>query len=219
MVVVMLISWESPEGMSPGHANEKLQKKIEILGGKILGKWDVDCEVYSSLNGIVGLSDTQTTQPANLGGATAPQQAIYVLHNSNYSLSTFAILEDNTVLIADSSFDQFMPHMKVFYKKGQRSDAKGNRYELNEFIIKTGVATFGGSQQKILLLEITYLLSDYVHESIGIIRELAKLLLDNSFPGIETPITVREDKKFSPSDLLLQYKALFSHVKKPSTVK
>ena len=32
MVVIVLISWESPEGMSPGHANEKLQKKIEILG-------------------------------------------------------------------------------------------------------------------------------------------------------------------------------------------
>ena len=84
----------------------------------MLGKWEVDCEVYSALTGIVGLSDTQT-QPANLGGATAPHQAIYVLHNSNYSLSTFAILEDNTVLIADSSFDHFMTHLKPFYKKGE----------------------------------------------------------------------------------------------------
>lgn len=83
----------------------------------MLGKWEVDCEVYSALSGIVGLSDTQT-QSTNPGGTTSPHQTIYVLHNSNYSLSTFSILEDNTVLIADSSFDHFMTHLKPFYKKG-----------------------------------------------------------------------------------------------------
>ena len=88
------------------------------VGGRLLGKWEVDCEVYSALSGIVGLSDTQT-QSTNPGGATSPHQTIYVLHNTNYSLSTFAILEDNTVLIADSSFDHFMTHLKPFYKKGK----------------------------------------------------------------------------------------------------
>ena len=61
--------------------------------------------------------------------------------------------------------------------------------------------------------------SDYQHECLGRIAELAKLLLDSSFPGIEPPATVREDKKFSPSDLLLQYKSLFSHLKKPTAIK
>ena len=83
----------------------------------------MDCELYSSLNGIVGLTDSQAPAATPLGGATGPQQAIYVLHNSNYSLSTFAILEDNTVLTADSSFDQFLPHMKAFYKKGYKVDS------------------------------------------------------------------------------------------------
>ena len=142
MVVVILIHWEAPEAMPPGHANDKLQEKIEILGrpilgailvydilvlscnainlgGKLSGKWEVDCEVFYSISGIVGLSDTASAQPSGLGGAASPQQAIYILHNSNYSLSTFAILENNTVLIADSTFDLFLPLLKTFYvKKG-----------------------------------------------------------------------------------------------------
>ena len=85
--------------------------------------------------------------------------------------------------------------------------------------MKTGVATYGAGQHKTLLLEVTYLKSDTPQECTDKITELAKLLLDTSFPEVEIPRTVREDNKFSPTDLMLQYKLLFSHLKKPPGAK
>ena len=40
--------WDIPEGMNPTQGMEMLQKKVELLGGRSLGPWTIECETLQS---------------------------------------------------------------------------------------------------------------------------------------------------------------------------
>ena len=43
-----ILLWDPPEGLNPTQALEYLQKRLDILGGKALGTWSIDCETLQS---------------------------------------------------------------------------------------------------------------------------------------------------------------------------
>ena len=40
--------WDPPEGFNATRGLELLQRKVELLGGKSLGPWSVECETLQS---------------------------------------------------------------------------------------------------------------------------------------------------------------------------
>ncbi len=40
--------WDLPEGMNPTQGMEMMQKKLELLGGRSLGPWAIECETLQS---------------------------------------------------------------------------------------------------------------------------------------------------------------------------
>jgi len=40
--------WEPPEGYNPPQALDLLQRKVDLLGGKRLGDWNMECETLQS---------------------------------------------------------------------------------------------------------------------------------------------------------------------------
>ncbi len=75
----------------------------------------------------------------------APQRVIHLMHNSEQPASCFAVLDTGTCLVADSLLDLIIVKLKEFYtsRKNVRVEAKGQRYELADFIIKIGSVVVG----------------------------------------------------------------------------
>ncbi len=67
------------------------------------------------------------------------------MHNSEQPASCFAVLDTGTCLVADSLLDLIIVKLKEFYtsRKNVRVEAKGQRYELADFIIKIGSVVVG----------------------------------------------------------------------------
>ena len=78
------------------------------------------------------------------------------MHNSEQPASCFAILDTGTCLVADTLFDILILKLKDFYscRKNYRMETKGQRYELDDFVIKVGSVIMGGSISKGVLLEV-----------------------------------------------------------------
>ena len=51
-----ILLWDYPEGMTAAQGLELLQRKVEILGGKSLGPWSVECETLQSTQTLSELS-------------------------------------------------------------------------------------------------------------------------------------------------------------------
>lgn len=80
------------------------------------------------------------------GCVTSPvQRTVNVLHNSEQPATSFGILDTGTSLVADHLFDCLMNKLKGVYqqKKGFKIEARGQRYELGDFIIKIGSVSMG----------------------------------------------------------------------------
>lgn len=91
-------------------------------------------------------------QPGSL--AVIPGQTgklMYVMHNSEYPLSCFALFENGPCLVADANFDTLMVKLKGFFQnaKANKIESRGTRYQYCDFLVKLGTVTMGPSARGI----------------------------------------------------------------------
>lgn len=80
-----------------------------------------------------------------------PTKLMYVMHNSEYPLSCFALFENGPSVIADANFDVLMVKLKSFFHnaKGNKMESRGTRYRYCDFLVKVGTVTMGPSARGI----------------------------------------------------------------------
>lgn len=84
----------------------------------------------------------------------APVRTVNILHNSEHPASCFALLDTGTCLVADNLFDFLMIKMNGIYtpKKSQNKiESKGQRFEVEDFIVKVGSVSMGPTFKGILI--------------------------------------------------------------------
>ncbi|KAF4802797.1 mediator complex subunit 20 [Turdus rufiventris] len=76
---------------------------------------------------------------------------MYVMHNSEYPLSCFALFENGPCLVADANFDTLMVKLKGFFQnaKANKIESRGTRYQYCDFLVKLGTVTMGPSARGI----------------------------------------------------------------------
>ncbi|XP_010583022.1 PREDICTED: mediator of RNA polymerase II transcription subunit 20 isoform X1 [Haliaeetus leucocephalus] len=126
------------EGKSLQQTVEILTRKLELLGAEKQGTFCVDCETYHTAASTIS-SQGQTGK------------LMYVMHNSEYPLSCFALFENGPCLIADANFDILMVKLKGFFQnaKANKIESRGTRYQYCDFLVKVGTVTMGPSARGI----------------------------------------------------------------------
>ncbi|XP_066215535.1 mediator of RNA polymerase II transcription subunit 20 isoform X3 [Saccopteryx leptura] len=126
------------EGKSVQQTVELLTRKLEVLGAEKQGTFCVDCETYH-------------TAASTLGSQGQTGKLMYVMHNSEYPLSCFALFESGPCLIADTNFDVLMVKLKGFFQsaKASKIETRGTRYQYCDFLVKVGTVTMGPSARGI----------------------------------------------------------------------
>lgn len=199
MGVTCVCPWPLLSGKSGQQVVDVLQKNVELAGAKWSGSWCVDCETYQSVS--------------NMG---SPTKILHIIHNTEFPMSTFASLENGSCLIADKGFDSVLSKLKGFYepRKGAKIEAKGQRYELGDFVVKIGQVTVGVSFKGILM-EIEYLPCLVASQCWSLIQEFLEGItgIAVSMPPLPGK---KSDSKFTPSDTISQYLEQFSKWKKTS---
>ena len=84
---------------------------------------------------------------------TGPSKLIHIMHNTEQPLTSYAITDSGICLVADTVFDGMMQRLKTFYtpRKSSRIEAKGQRYELGDFVVKLGVISIGAHSRGIII--------------------------------------------------------------------
>uniref|UniRef100_A0A8C5LL03 Mediator of RNA polymerase II transcription subunit 20 n=1 Tax=Jaculus jaculus TaxID=51337 RepID=A0A8C5LL03_JACJA len=126
------------EGKSVQQTVELLTRKLELLGAEKQGTFCVDCETYH-------------TASSTLGSQGQAGKLMYVMHNSEFPLSCFALFENGPCLVADTNFDVLMVKLKGFFQsaKASKIETRGTRYQYCDFLVKVGTVTMGPSARGI----------------------------------------------------------------------
>lgn len=220
MGVTVLQPYQIPEGKSGAQAIDYLSKRLLALGAVHTGQFLVDCETYISA-------------PQH-----GPSKAVHVLHDSEYPVTTFSILDTGTgkqiPLVADNLFDLLMLKMTSVYtsKKQTKIEAKGARFEYGDFLIKLGSVTMM-ENFKGILIEIEYRPCVVLFYCWEMIREVLQSFLGVSvpkeFPPYFTPQPVvnamgqqqmhaKQNDIYEPIDTINQYLEHFTNYRKQNVM-
>lgn len=213
MGVTVLQPYTLPEGKTGAQAIDYLSKRLLALGAIHTGQFLVDCETYIS-------------------AATphAPAKAVHVLHNSEYPVSTFSILDTGTgkqiPLVADNLFDLIMIKISSVYtsKKQTKIESKGARFEYGDFLIKLGSVTMM-ENFKGILIEIEYRPCVVLSMCWEMIREMLQgflgMAIPKEYPAYFTPQPInamqmhaKQNDIYEPIDTIQQYLEHFSIYRK-----
>lgn len=78
-----------------------------------------------------------------------------MLHNTEYPITTFAVLDSMTCIVAESSLDAIFMNLRHFYapsvKKGQKIEVKGYHFELKDYLVKFGSIAIGSTNRGIVV--------------------------------------------------------------------
>ncbi|XP_028398225.1 mediator of RNA polymerase II transcription subunit 20-like [Dendronephthya gigantea] len=200
MGVTCVYPWPLASGKNGQQVVDILQKNVELAGAQWSNSWCVDCETYQSA--------------ASMG---SPPKILHIIHNTEYPLSTFACLENGSCLIADRGFDNVMLKIKGCYepRKGAKIEAKGQRYELGDFVIKIGQVTVGVSFKGILI-EVEYLPCLVASQCWSLLQEFLEGITGIAVAMPSLPAK-KSESKFKPSDTIMQYLEQFNKWKKTSS--
>lgn len=200
MGVTCVYTYPVPEGKSGQVVVEGLQRQIELLGAVKAGHFCVDCDIFQS-----NQQNSINTQP----------KIVYILHNSEQPASCFAITDSGLCLIADTLFDGLMHKLKNYYpqRKNSRIEAKGQRYELGDFILKVGSVTLAGSFKGIVV-EAEYCPCVVATDCWGLLKELLQSVIGSLADS--PPLILKRDQEshFSPSITMSQYLDIFNNFRK-----
>ncbi|NWT76675.1 MED20 polymerase, partial [Prunella himalayana] len=175
------------EGKSVQQTVELLARRLEALGADKQGTFGVDCETYHTA--------------ATLGTQGQTGKLMYVMHNSEYPLSCFALFENGPCLVADANFDTLMVKLKGFFQnaKANKIESRGTRYQYCDFLVKLGTVTMGPSAR-------------------GISVEFMQSFMGSHTPGVPSVFGSKHDSTYSPGDTMVQYMELFNKIRKQQQV-
>ncbi|XP_008060773.1 mediator of RNA polymerase II transcription subunit 20 isoform X1 [Carlito syrichta] len=194
------------EGKSIQQTVELLTRKLEMLGAEKQGTFCVDCETYH-------------TAASTLGSQGQTGKLMYVMHNSEYPLSCFALFENGPCLIADTNFDVLMVKLKGFFQsaKASKIETRGTRYQYCDFLVKVGTVTMGPSARGISV-EVEYGPCVVASDCWSLLLEFLQSFLGSHTPGAPTVFGNRHDAVYSPADTMVQYMELFNKIRKQQQV-
>ncbi|NXK50766.1 MED20 polymerase, partial [Chauna torquata] len=194
------------EGKSVQQTVEILTRKLELLGAEKQGTFCVDCETYHTA------ASTMSNQ-----GQTG--KLMYVMHNSEYPLSCFALFENGPCLIADANFDILMVKLKGFFQnaKANKIESRGTRYQYCDFLVKVGTVTMGPSARGISV-EVEYCPCVIANDCWNLLMEFMQSFMGNHTPGIPSVFGTKHDSIYSPADTMVQYMELFNKIRKQQQV-
>ncbi|XP_048353435.1 mediator of RNA polymerase II transcription subunit 20 isoform X2 [Sphaerodactylus townsendi] len=190
------------EGKSVQQTVEILTRKLELLGAEKQGTFGVDCETYH-------------TAPSTMGNQGQAAKLMYVMHNSEYPLSCFALFENGPCLIADANFDVLMVKLKGFFQnaKGNKIESRGTRYQYCDFLVKIGTVTMGPSARGISV-EVEYCPCVVANDCWNLLMEFMQSFMGSHAPGIPSVFSNKHDSIYSPADTMIQYMELFNKIRK-----
>ncbi|XP_076447754.1 mediator of RNA polymerase II transcription subunit 20-like isoform X2 [Babylonia areolata] len=200
MGVTCVYSYPVPEGKSGQTVVETLQRQIELLGAVKAGHFCVDCDIFQSI-----LQSSINAQP----------KTVYILHNSEQPASCFAITDTGLCLTADTLFDGLMNKLKNYYqqRKNARMEAKGQRYELGDFILKVGSVSLAGSFKGIIV-EVEYCPCVVAVDCWGLMKELLQSVMGSVAEAPPPVLKNKQDELYSPSITMAQYLDIFNNFRK-----
>ncbi|XP_055510956.1 mediator of RNA polymerase II transcription subunit 20 isoform X4 [Leucoraja erinacea] len=189
------------EGKSVQQAVEMLTKKLEVLGAVKQGTFCVDCETYHA-----GPAVTIPGQPAKF---------MYIMHNTEYPLSCFALFENGPYLVADTNFDTLMIKLKGFFQnaKSNKIESRGPRYQYGDFLVKVGTVTMGPSVRGISV-EVEYSPCIVSSDCWNLMMEFMQSFMGNHTPGTPSVFSTKHDGIYTPTDTAIQYMELFNKIRK-----
>ncbi|XP_013099119.1 mediator of RNA polymerase II transcription subunit 20 [Stomoxys calcitrans] len=216
MGVTVLQPYQIPEGKTGAQAIDFLTKRLLALGAVHTGQFLVDCETYISVS------------------PHGPTKSVHALHNSEYPVTTFSILDTGTgkqiPLVADNLFDMLMLKMinVSTHKKQTKIESKGARFEYGDFLIKLGSVTMS-ENFKGILIEIEYRPCVVLFYCWEMIREVLQSFLGvtvpKEYPSYFTPQQVvnamgqqqlhaKQNDIYEPIDTINQYLEHFTNYRK-----
>ncbi|XP_054253801.1 mediator of RNA polymerase II transcription subunit 20 isoform X1 [Indicator indicator] len=212
------------EGKSVQQTVELLTRKLELLGAEKQGTFCVDCETYHTAASTIS-SQGQTGK------------LMYVMHNSEYPLSCFALFENGPCLIADANFDILMVKLKGFFQnaKANKIESRGTRYQYCDFLVKVGTVAMGPSARGISVegstltawsslqgcafcCQVEYCPCVIANDCWNLLMEFMQSFMGNHTPGIPSVFSTKHDSMYSPADTMVQYMELFNKIRKQQQV-
>ncbi|XP_070601489.1 mediator of RNA polymerase II transcription subunit 20 isoform X2 [Erythrolamprus reginae] len=220
------------EGKSVQQTVEILTRKLELLGAEKQGTFCVDCETYHTAASTMGSQGKRfqmlrvTVEPVTSSSLEALEKNLrqaaklmYVMHNSEYPLSCFALFENGPCLIADTNFDILMVKLKGFFQnaKGNKIESRGTRYQYCDFLVKVGTVTMGPSARGISV-EVDYCPCVVATDCWNLVMEFMQSFMGNHVPGIPSVFSNKHDSIYNPADTIVQYMELFNKIRKQQQV-
>ncbi|NXD84806.1 MED20 polymerase, partial [Halcyon senegalensis] len=144
---------------------------------------------------------------------------MYVMHNSEYPLSCFALFENGPCLVADANFDILMVKLKGFFQnaKANKIESRGTRYQYCDFLVKVGTVTMGPSARGISV-EVEYCPCVIANDCWNLLMEFMQSFMGNHAPGLPAVFGTKHDSTYSPADTVAQYMELFNKIRKQQQV-
>lgn len=197
MGVTCVCQWPTIENKTLQQTVELLSRRVELLGATKTGNFCVDCETYQSAPTI------------------SPSKLVHVMHSTEQPMSSYAITDTGNCLVTDQMFDGVMQRLKSFYtpRKSARIEAKGQRHELGDFVVKLGVISIGAHARGIII-EVEYTPCVVVADCWSLLIEFMQGFLGNQTPGMPNVLANKKDAPYTPMDTVAQYLEHFNHFRK-----
>lgn len=191
------------DGLSGPQSIEIYSAQLEALGARKAGTFSVECDTYYSNPGVVMTVPPNSTKVLN------------VLTSSEYPTTAFSLFENGSTIVTDSSFDLILANLGAFYtaKKLARMEVKGQRWSLNDFIVKIGPCTMGPNF-KAVVAEIEYSACCVPSYCWELIKEIAQAFTGLSINQPQQHLIARINEEFHPIDNIHQYNEIFNQLKK-----
>ncbi|XP_074646796.1 mediator of RNA polymerase II transcription subunit 20-like [Tubulanus polymorphus] len=203
MGVVWVLNYPLTEGKSAQQIVDELQKRVEGLGAKKSGLFSVDCETYQSVQTIT------------------PQRLSHVMHNSEQPASCFCVLDTGTCLVADTLLDVLMLKLKGFYapRKSAKVECKGQRYEMDDFIVKIGSVLLGQNQtNKGIMVEVEYTPCFVAADCWHLMKEMTAGFMGGCADNCTNHLRSKLDSLYMQTDTIMQYLEHFNNFRKAAVM-
>lgn len=245
MVVSSVHTLPINDGLSGPQMVELYTRQLEALGAKKTGTFSVECESYHSNPAITTANETRVLSlitaseyPASAfsiiekstgSSGSAANSSSNPSASSNNSSSTTSTssssssssLANSCTVVTDSSFEQILTNLALFYSKKVhvRMEVRGQRWTLADFVIKLGTCTMGGNQTfKAIVAEIEYGPCCVPGQCWDLIKELGQTFVGASIHQPQTHLMARMNELFYPVDAIHQYSEIFTQLRKGGNV-
>ncbi|XP_067947309.1 mediator of RNA polymerase II transcription subunit 20-like [Watersipora subatra] len=197
MGVSWIVNIPMEESRGTQQVLEGLAERLLALGAEKGGLHNVDCDVYQSM----------ITQSPN---------TVCLMHSTEYPITSFAFLDNNSCLTADNIIDLIMMKLKALYdaRKNLKVECKGSRFTLQDFVFKTGAVHLTNSNSVLgVLLEVEYLPSVMSSNCLSLLKEMVQGIVGRP---VEIPnyLKLQANENYLPNHTMQQYLEQFNTLKK-----